>query len=181
MLEVPADRQLIVVTGGSLGADRINEVVSEALDTLLERAVVVHVCGRDKTRPIERAGYHQFEFVGPEWGDMLAAADLVVSRAGANAVYELLSLRKPNLLIPLSRQASRGDQIENAAYAEQQGFSRVLDEADLDAAALIAAVDEILAEVAAESGKIAGFLPPDSVSLIVGAIDRAAASTRRSR
>jgi UDP-N-acetylglucosamine--N-acetylmuramyl-(pentapeptide) pyrophosphoryl-undecaprenol N-acetylglucosamine transferase len=160
----------VLVTGGSLGADRINAVLREALDALLERATVVHVCGPGKAVAQEKVGYHQFEYVREDWGDLLAAADLVVSRAGANTLYELLCLRKPNLLIPLSKQASRGDQIENAAYAEAQGYSRVIQEQDLAAGPLIQAIDEILTEVRDESGRIARFLPPDSVRLISEAI-----------
>ena len=87
-------------------------------------------------------GYRQFEYVDAEWGDLLAAADLVVSRAGANAVFELAALGKPSLLIPLSAQASRGDQIDNARYAERQGWSRVLLEEDLDHQRLL---DELVA------------------------------------
>jgi UDP-N-acetylglucosamine--N-acetylmuramyl-(pentapeptide) pyrophosphoryl-undecaprenol N-acetylglucosamine transferase len=177
LIRAPAGKQVIVITGGSLGADRINEVVRDALDELLARAVVVHVCGRGKTREIDRAGYHQFEYVGEQWGDLLAAADLVVSRAGANTLYELLCLKKPNLLIPLSAAASRGDQIENAEYAKACGYSRVIQEAELDSAALVAAVDEILGR--ADCGKIAAFTPPDSVTLIVDALARASAARRR--
>jgi UDP-N-acetylglucosamine--N-acetylmuramyl-(pentapeptide) pyrophosphoryl-undecaprenol N-acetylglucosamine transferase len=170
-----ADR-VIVVTGGSLGADRINEVVREALPELLNRAVVVHVCGPGKRVELDAPGYHQFEYVGEQWGDLLAAADLVISRAGANTLYELLCLNKPNLLIPLSRRASRGDQIENAAYAREQGYSRVIEEQDLDSLRLLREIDEILGELDRESGKIAGFLPPDAVGLITEAIESAVAS-----
>jgi UDP-N-acetylglucosamine--N-acetylmuramyl-(pentapeptide) pyrophosphoryl-undecaprenol N-acetylglucosamine transferase len=134
------------------------------------------VCGAGKTVDADRPGYHQFEYVGDQWGDILAAADLVVSRAGANTLYELLCLRKKNLLIPLPKAASRGDQLENAAYAEAAGYSRVLLEEDLNPASLVAAVDEMLDPDYAGSGKIAHFSPPDSVSLIVDALERAAAA-----
>ncbi len=173
LLEVGDDKPVLVVTGGSLGADRINAVVREAVAALCQRAVIVHVCGPGKVVPLEQPGYHPFEYVREEWGDLLAAATLVISRAGANTLYELLCLRKPNLLIPLSRKASRGDQIENAAWAEAQGYSHVLAEEALTAERLIVSVDEILAETEAESGKIAGFQPPDSVGLIVATIERA--------
>lgn len=168
------DRPLLIVTGGSLGADRINEVVREAAPELCQRAHLVHVCGPGKVAPVTAPDYHPFEYVREEWGDLLAAADLVVSRAGANTLYELLCLKKPNLLIPLSRRASRGDQIENAAWAESEGFSRVIQEEDLTATRLIGAVNEILAAKSEESGRIARFLPPDSVGLIVATIKRAA-------
>jgi UDP-N-acetylglucosamine--N-acetylmuramyl-(pentapeptide) pyrophosphoryl-undecaprenol N-acetylglucosamine transferase len=174
LIAAEAGRPVIVVTGGSLGADRINAVVREAAAALCERAELVHVCGPGKVVTLEQPGYHPFEYVRAEWGDLLAAATIVVSRAGANTLYELLCLRKPNLLIPLSRKASRGDQIENAAWAEAEGYCHVLAEEALTPVSLIAAVDEILAETEAESGKIAGFQPPDSVGLIVAVIKRAA-------
>ncbi len=174
LIGASAEQPVIVVTGGSLGADRINATVREGAAALCERAMVVHVCGPGKVVPLDQPGYHPFEYVRAEWGDLLAAATIVVSRAGANTLYELLCLRKPNLLIPLSRKASRGDQIENAAWAEAEGFSHVLPEEALTPASLIAAVDEILAETGSESGKIAAFQPPDSVGLIVAAIERAA-------
>jgi UDP-N-acetylglucosamine--N-acetylmuramyl-(pentapeptide) pyrophosphoryl-undecaprenol N-acetylglucosamine transferase len=174
LLGVTDDRPVLLVTGGSLGADRINATVVEALDGLLERATVVHVCGPGKAAPVTRDGYHQFEFVTDDWGDLLAAADLVISRAGANTLYELLCLRKPNLLVPLSRAASRGDQIENAEYAAAAGYSTVVPEEELAPGRLLAAVDEILADLPGISGRIAGFQPPDSVGLIVEAIDAAA-------
>jgi UDP-N-acetylglucosamine--N-acetylmuramyl-(pentapeptide) pyrophosphoryl-undecaprenol N-acetylglucosamine transferase len=171
------DKPVLIVTGGSLGADRINAVVREALPELVKRAVVVHVCGPGKVVPLDQADYHPYEYVRETWGDLLAAATAVVSRAGANTLYELLCLQKPNLLIPLSRQASRGDQIENAAWAEAEGYSHVLPEEALTAESLVAAVDEILAETRSESGKIAAFQPPDSVGLIVTTIRRAAATS----
>ncbi|MFV2089140.1 MAG: glycosyltransferase [Pseudomonadales bacterium] len=175
-LDAPMDVRVIVVTGGSLGADRINEVVREALGGLLDRGVVVHVCGAGKTEDLPEPGYHQFEYVGEAWGDLLAAADLVISRAGANTLYELLCLHKANLLIPLSRRASRGDQIENAAYALEQGYSRVIQEEDLNRESLLGTVDEILGELDRDSGRIAGFVPPDAVGLIIEAIENAAAA-----
>jgi UDP-N-acetylglucosamine--N-acetylmuramyl-(pentapeptide) pyrophosphoryl-undecaprenol N-acetylglucosamine transferase len=174
LLGIPEGSAVVLVTGGSLGADRLNEVVRGALGGLLELASVVHVCGAGKTKDIDRPGYYQFEYVEDEWGDLLAAADVVVSRAGANTLYELLCLRKRNLLIPLPKKASRGDQLENAAYAQAEGFSHVIDESDLTATALVTAVNEILNVPGHESGKIAAFAPPDSVSLIVGALEQAA-------
>lgn len=173
LVNAPAEKPVLVVTGGSLGAEALNAVVREALPALVARAVVVHVCGPGRVVPVDEPDYHPFEYVREEWGDLLAAATVVVSRAGANSLYELLCLRKPNLLIPLPRKASRGDQIENAAWAEAEGFSHVLAQEALTPETLTAAIDEILAETETESGKIAGFLPPDSVGLIVTAIERA--------
>jgi len=145
---LPRDRPLVVVFGGSLGADALNRAVRDALDALLAFGTIVHVCGpgRVDAAYAGRAGYRQFEFVGAEWGDLLAAADVVVARAGANSLYELVALRKPHLLVPLPRSASRGDQISNAAYAVERGWSRVIAEESLDAVSLAAAVREIYAD-----------------------------------
>ena len=144
----PTERPLVVVVGGSLGAEALNRVVREALDGLLGFATLAHVCGPKRTDPLlaDRAGYHQFEYVGAQWGDLLAAADIVVSRAGANSLYELVALRKPHLLVPLPRSASRGDQISNAGYAVAHGWSRVVPEEQLDAARLESEVRAIYAD-----------------------------------
>lgn len=127
-------KPVLLVVGGSLGAEAINAAVRRGVRKLAERFDVVHVCGAGRLEPRLRGqtGYRQFEYVNEQWGDVLAAADLVVSRAGANAVFELAALGKPTLLIPLPTLASRGDQIDNARYAERQGWCRVLLEDDLN-------------------------------------------------
>jgi UDP-N-acetylglucosamine--N-acetylmuramyl-(pentapeptide) pyrophosphoryl-undecaprenol N-acetylglucosamine transferase len=175
LLAAPADRPILLVTGGSLGAQVLNQAVVEALSELLETFVVVHVCGPGKTPGIDRAGYHAFEYVREEWGDLLAAADLVVSRAGANTLFELLALRKPNLLVPLSRKASRGDQIENAEYARGLGYSRVLQEEDLSGAALVGAVREAWAARVELESALARFEAPDAAAVLLAELERAAA------
>jgi len=147
-LGVPVQRPVIVVVGGSLGAEGLNRVVRQALDGLLEFGVVAHVCGPGRTDAAlaTRAGYHQFEYVGNGWGDLLAAADVVISRAGANSLYELVALRKPHLLVPLPRSASRGDQLANAEYARGRGWSHVIGEETLDPSRLNEAVRSIHAD-----------------------------------
>jgi UDP-N-acetylglucosamine--N-acetylmuramyl-(pentapeptide) pyrophosphoryl-undecaprenol N-acetylglucosamine transferase len=158
LLAAPAERPIVVVVGGSLGAQALNDVVRQALDGLLEFGFVAHVCGPGRVdgASAHRAGYRQFEYVGEGWGDMLAAADVVVSRAGANSLYELVALRKPHLLVPLPRSASRGDQLANAAYARSRGWSRVIEEERLDAAQLTEAVRSIYAERAQIAQLLAG-------------------------
>ena len=86
-------------------------------------------------------GYVQFEYIKEELRDLMAAADIMISRAGANAICEILALRKPNILIPLSAQASRGDQILNAASFEKQGYSIVIQEEELTNEKLLNAVN----------------------------------------
>lgn len=132
-------RPVVLVTGGSQGSQVINAAVRASLPSLLRAFQVCHICGTGGMDDslASTPGYRQFEFVSKELPDLFAAADIVVSRAGANTVFELLALRKPNLLIPLSRRVSRGDQILNAMSFKRQGFSEVLLEEDLSAGPLV--------------------------------------------
>ena len=125
-----ANKPVIMVFGGSLGAASVNDAVRKALPSLLNDFQVVHICGKDKIDETlkRQAGYVQFEYVKAELKDLFAMADVVISRAGANSICELLALKKPNLLIPLSANSSRGDQILNAKSFESQGFSMVIDD-----------------------------------------------------
>ncbi|MBV1905107.1 MAG: undecaprenyldiphospho-muramoylpentapeptide beta-N-acetylglucosaminyltransferase [Pseudomonadales bacterium] len=170
-------RQILLVVGGSLGATRINQVVRDSLAELLPRFQVVHVCGPGKRMQLppdstEFKGYVQFEFVDQGWGDLLAAADVIVSRAGANAVYEMLILHKLNLLIPLSREASRGDQLINAALMEKQGFSRVIQEDALSSQVLISNLDNMMGEREALQARMNAFETPDSLGRIVSLLEK---------
>lgn len=135
-------KPVIMVIGGSLGSEKINSAVREILDKLLRDFNVCHICGKGNVREElkSKPGYMQFEYVNEEQPHLYAAADLVVSRAGATVLFELLALKKPNLLIPLSKAASRGDQILNAASFEKQGFSKVLAEEKLSGESLYEAI-----------------------------------------
>ncbi len=137
-------KPILMVIGGSLGAAAINQVVREALPRLLEDFQIVHICGNEKIDNLllNQNGYVQFEYLKSELKDVFAMADVVISRAGANAICELLALRKPNLLIPLS-VGSRGDQILNARSFEAQGFSLVIDEDYLSPDLLVEKVQEL--------------------------------------
>ena len=172
LLRAPAGRPVVLVTGGSLGADALNALVVEAAPELVRHCCLVHVCGPGKSAGLSLAGYRGYEYVGAEWGDMLAAADLVVSRAGSNTLFELLSLGKPNLLIPLPARASRGDQIQNADFAAGAGYSRVVRQEGLEAGALVNAVLDMLSEKDAWAALLAGFEALPSVDLLVGLIER---------
>jgi UDP-N-acetylglucosamine--N-acetylmuramyl-(pentapeptide) pyrophosphoryl-undecaprenol N-acetylglucosamine transferase len=120
-------KPVLAVMGGSLGSKVLNQVIRAALPDLLPQFQVAHICGKGNLQPeLEQTGYRQFEFIGPELPQVLAAAKYCVSRAGANFIFELLALKKPALLIPLSKAASRGDQILNAESFAKQGFSLVL-------------------------------------------------------
>lgn len=145
LLGFDGQKPVLLIIGGSLGAQHINIAVRRVLDKLLMSFDIVHICGRgniDESKS-DIAGYRQFEFVGEELKDFFAAADIFISRAGANAICELLALRKPNLLIPLTAAASRGDQILNAESFEKQGFSAVLKEEDMTDDTLLEAVDRL--------------------------------------
>ena len=130
-----ANKPVIMVIGGSLGAASVNKAVREALPKLLKDFQIVHICGKDKIDHtlLGTEGYVQFEYVKADLKDLFAMADIVVSRAGANSICEILALRKPNLLIPLSANSSRGDQILNAKSFESQGYSMVIDDDSLTA------------------------------------------------
>ena len=142
------DKPVLMVIGGSSGAQAVNEVVRQALPKLLPDFNVIHICGKDKmdNLMLTMDGYKQFEYVKNELKDLFALADVVVSRAGANAICELLALRKPNVLIPLSLRSSRGDQILNAQSFEQQGFSQVIDDDELDEAILVEKIHDVYAD-----------------------------------
>jgi len=130
---------ILLVIGGSTGAQAINTAVRSALSALLRQWQIIHICGKGNLESSlqDKAGYRQFEYVSTELPDLLACADLVISRAGANAIFELLALQKPHLLIPLPSKSSRGDQILNANSFAKQGYSLVLAEENLTPEALV--------------------------------------------
>ena len=134
-----AGKPVILVIGGSLGSVAVNNAVRGILPELLKEFQVVHLCGKGKLdQSLENTeGYVQFEYIKKELPDLFALADLVISRAGANAICEISALAKPNLLIPLSANASRGDQILNARSFEKQGYSMVLEEEELTSEKLL--------------------------------------------
>lgn len=127
------NKPVILIIGGSLGSVTVNTAIRRILPRLLSDFQIIHICGKGNLDEslIATDGYVQYEYVDAPLKHLFAAADIVISRAGANAICELLALRKPGLLIPLSVQASRGDQILNAASFEKQGFSKVVEEEKL--------------------------------------------------
>ena len=139
------DKPVIMVIGGSQGAKAINDCVRESLDRLLPDFNIIHICGKDKMDPTLEgtAGYKQFEYLNEELAHVFAMSDIIVSRAGANVIHEILALNKPSILIPLDLNASRGDQILNAESFEKRGFSKVIREADLTKEALLQTIHEI--------------------------------------
>lgn len=170
-------KPLLLIFGGSLGAERINALVFEVIDQLLEGWTVVHVVGKkDFPRAPKAENYFVYDYVGDAFGDLLAAADVVVSRAGANALYELLAFKKPHLLIPLGAKASRGDQIENANLFRDQGWSDVLFEQDASPSALIQAINELWAMRAQRIQNLARVEIGDGTGAVIKIIDEVASN-----
>ena len=127
------NKEIILVIGGSLGAKSINDEVRYHIKEILKSFNVIHICGKGNLdKELENLeGYRQFEYVKEDLPHFLKAADFVISRAGANVIFELLALKKPTLLIPLSKKISRGDQVLNANSFEKEGYSLVLDEDEM--------------------------------------------------
>jgi UDP-N-acetylglucosamine--N-acetylmuramyl-(pentapeptide) pyrophosphoryl-undecaprenol N-acetylglucosamine transferase len=144
LLNFNEKKPLLLIIGGGLGSEFLNQLIYTILPALCEHFYVVHLTGIGKLhKPMIHEHYQAYEYLHDEIFDIMAAADLVVSRAGANSVYELLVLQKLNILIPLSKKASRGDQLENAAYAEKNGFSKVLQEEVLTPNLLLENIENI--------------------------------------
>ena len=141
------DLPILMVMGGSIGSVYINNAIRGCIDTLLTKYQIIHLCGKGNIDESlkDKKGYAQFEYISENLPDLFAAADLVVARAGDNSICELLALHKPNILIPLSRNASRGDQILNANSFAKQGFSAVLEEEEVTSEKLMATIDDVMA------------------------------------
>lgn len=127
------EKEILLVIGGSLGSKSINDEVRRDLNKILIDFNVIHICGKGNLEQSLNSisGYIQFEYVKEDLPHLLQAADFIISRAGANVIFELLALKKPTLLIPLSKKISRGDQILNANSFEKEGYSLVLDEDEM--------------------------------------------------
>lgn len=168
-----ANKPTILVVGGSTGSVKVNLAVRNCLDELLEKYQIIHLCGKDKvdTAYNGRTGYVQYEYIKKELSSLLAFADIVISRAGANAICELQALAKPNILIPLGAKASRGDQILNAESFQKQGFSYVLPEEDVTKESLLAAVEEVYTNRAEYKKAMEASEMTNSIETIIGMIN----------
>lgn len=138
-------KSTLLIVGGSSGSKVINTAIRNLLPELIKTYNIIHLCGKGNVdnELLDTVGYAQFEYADEELSDMFALADLVISRAGANAICELLAMHKPNILIPLSAAASRGDQILNANSFRSQGFSYVLEEEELTNTTLLEAIEHV--------------------------------------
>ncbi len=171
-------KPVILIIGGSLGSVAVNNAVRAILPALLKEFQVIHLCGKDKTDESLKhlKGYVQFEYIKQELKDLFALTDIVISRAGANAICELLALHKPSLLIPLSANASRGDQILNARSFERQGFSVVLEEEELTDQVLLDAIHKLYDQRDSYINAMKQSSQQDSINTIIGLIEDAVQS-----
>ena len=139
------DKPVLLIMGGSLGAQAVNDAVDADIEELTSRYSIVHLRGKGKLNPAldGKADYRQFEYIEEGLNDIFAAADLALSRSGANAIFEFLALRLPALLVPLPLSASRGDQILNADYFKKRGYAEVIAQEDLTPETLLSALCEL--------------------------------------
>ena len=170
-----SDKPVILIIGGSLGAAAVNQAVRNVLPELLKDFQVIHLCGKNKLDTSLQGvkGYVQYEYIKDELKDLFALTEIVISRAGANAICELLAQHKPNLLIPLSASASRGDQILNARSFERQGFSMVLEEEELTDESLLSAVHQLYDNRAQYKKAMTVSGQQDSIDTIIELIESA--------
>lgn len=138
-------KPVLLIMGGSLGAQAVNEVVDASLDNLLAVYDIVHLRGKGNQNPAfeGRSGYRQFEYISEELPDVFRAADIALSRAGANALVELTALQIPPLLVPLPLSASRGDQILNAKYYTARGMAHMVDQEELTPEKLVSELADL--------------------------------------
>ena len=165
-----------MVIGGSLGSVAVNNAVRSILPELLKTFQVIHLCGKGNVDESlsHTEGYVQYEYIKQELADLFALSDVVVSRAGANAICELLALRKPNLLIPLPASASRGDQLLNAASFQQQGFSKVLEEEKITPKLLLSTILDLYENRSAYVEALEKSGQSDAIAVITGLIQELA-------
>lgn len=127
------EKEILFIMGGSLGSQLINNEIRKNIDKLLKEFNIIHICGKGNIDASleNKKGYKQFEFVREELPHLMKCCDYIISRAGANSIFEFLALKKPTILIPLSRKASRGDQILNSKSFAKEGYSLMIEEEEL--------------------------------------------------
>ena len=170
-------KPVILIIGGSLGAAAVNDAVRAILPELLKEFQVIHLCGKDKLDESLKVtkGYVQYEYIKKELADLFALSSIVISRAGANAICELSALNKPNLLIPLSARASRGDQILNARSFERLGYSKVLEEEEITNEVLLDAIHDLYKNRETYITAMSSSKHKDSIEQIVQLFEKAVA------
>lgn len=173
-------KPVLLMTGGSLGAQSVNTCLRAALPALLPHMDVLHLCGKGNLDESlqNTPGYCQKEFLSGEMPDALAVADIVLSRAGSNTLCELLALHKPMLLVPYPLGASRGDQIENARSYEREGLARVLMQEDMTPETMTEALLKLLAEKDAARTALENYPVKDGTDAVLGLIETARKSRK---
>lgn len=142
LTQFSGEKPILLIMGGSQGSQQINELVRDTLPTLLEKYDVIHLCGHQDYLPnLHQSGYRSYAYVNEELSHLYAIADLVITRSGSNALFEGIALKKPMLLLPLSKRVSRGDQILNAQYACSKGYAKMLIEENLTANTFLNTID----------------------------------------
>ena len=174
------DKPVIMVIGGSLGAVAVNNAVRAVLPELLKDFQVIHLCGKGKLDESlkDTKGYVQYEYIKKELADLFALADVVISRAGANAICEISALKKPNLLIPLSARASRGDQILNARSFQRLGYSVVLEEEEITNEKMLNAIHELYENRSQYTDAMVKSKQTDSIEQIVQLFEQAVSQSK---
>ena len=127
---LPSNKPILLVTGGSLGAKSINDAIRKNLYILTKNFTILHIVGKNNIINTNISGYYQVEFTNMKYA--YAVCDICLSRAGSNTMFELLSKKIPTLFIPLPKGTSRGDQIENAKYFENKNLCKVLQQENID-------------------------------------------------
>ena len=136
-------KPVLLVLGGGSGSKAVNQVLRAALFKLTETFDILHLCGRGNAVQSSVRGYVQREYE-EDMPSAYAASDLALSRSGAGAAFELISLKKPTLFIPLENRRTRGDQAENADYFQTRGLAEVLHEKDMTPGSLVRSLSALL-------------------------------------
>ena len=170
-----SEKPVLLVIGGSLGSVKVNTAVRNILPELLKTWQVIHLCGKGNLDESLKGlnGYVQYEYISSQLKDLFAMSDLMISRAGANSICEILALRKPSILIPLSAAASRGDQLLNAESFKKQGFSEVILEEDLTDQVLLETIRKVHADRQDYIGAMGGSDTADAVGTIIKLLNEA--------
>ncbi len=173
LLHFDGTKPILLMMGGSSGAQAVNKALREALPQLTEQFDVAHICGKGNLDASleDTAGYTQVEFLDADLPDVLAAADLVLSRAGSNALCEFQALDKPLLLVPYPKGASRGDQILNAQSYEKRGLCRVLLQENMTADTLSEALKQTWADRATLAANVKAAPPADGTRRVLEMIE----------
>ena len=173
LLGFSGEKPVLLMMGGSSGAQSVNAALRAALPQLLPTFDVAHICGKGNLDPSLEStpGYVQREFLDRELPDVFACTDMVLSRAGANALCEFQALGRPMLLIPYPKGASRGDQILNAESLRKRGLCRVLPQEEMTPETLAKAIGDTWADRDALIAALRNAPPADGTARVLEMIE----------